>query len=371
MAVSRPDPGVLTSTSLRVGWALFRLAAALLVLWLLAEVVLLAFAAVLLAIVLRALARQIEAHTPLSSAWALVVAVIAVSAVIAGFVLLLGTQIHAQGAALIERLPHWSTSSANACRSPPSRSCCVTACRNARRRGRRSCRELRLACRRGRRAGAAGGGRGGVPRRRSLHVSPWTAAADAAALAQGNRPPARQHRRRAGALADRPAGGHGAGGRADRRRAVADRCPRRPRARLPRRHGRLRAARRPDVRRAAGGAGRDWARAAHGLLGDRALRARAAGRRQPDPAADTTPHRAAAAGAEPVLDPRLRRAVRTARRAARRAARRWSPSSPCGSSTCAAISASRLSVPGETDRARAPRNSRRARAAPPARTCCA
>ena len=105
MAASRPDPGALTSASLRVGWALFGLAAALVVLWLLAEVVLLAFAAVLLAIVLRALARQIEAHTPLSSAWALVVAVIAVSAVIAGFVLLLGTQIHAQGAALIERLP--------------------------------------------------------------------------------------------------------------------------------------------------------------------------------------------------------------------------------------------------------------------------
>ena len=105
MAASRPDPGALTSASLRVGWALFGLAAALVVLWLLAEVVLMAFAAVLLAIVLRALARQIEAHTPLSSAWALVVAVTAVSAVIAGLVLLLGTQIHAQGAALIERLP--------------------------------------------------------------------------------------------------------------------------------------------------------------------------------------------------------------------------------------------------------------------------
>ena len=105
MAVSRPDPGVLTSTPMRVAWALVALAVALLILWLLAEVVLIAFAAVLLAIVLRALARRIEAHTPLSSAWSLVVAVCVVGAVIVAFVLLLGTQISAQGAALIERLP--------------------------------------------------------------------------------------------------------------------------------------------------------------------------------------------------------------------------------------------------------------------------
>jgi predicted PurR-regulated permease PerM len=105
MADSRPDLPVLTSTSMRVAVALVALAVALLVLWLLADVVLIAFAAALLAIVLRAMARQIESHTPLSSAWSLVVAVAVVSAVIAAFVLLLGTQIYAQGAALIERLP--------------------------------------------------------------------------------------------------------------------------------------------------------------------------------------------------------------------------------------------------------------------------
>ena len=90
---------------MRVAGSLVALAVALLILWLLAEVVLIAFAAVLLAIVLRALARRIEAHTPLSSAWSLVVAVCVVGAMIAAFVLLLGTQIYGQGAALIERLP--------------------------------------------------------------------------------------------------------------------------------------------------------------------------------------------------------------------------------------------------------------------------
>jgi predicted PurR-regulated permease PerM len=93
------------SAPMRVAVALAALAVALLVLWLLAEVVLIAFMSALLAITLRAIARQVEGRTPLSNTWSLVVAVVVVSAVIAAFVLTLGAQIYAQGAGLVERLP--------------------------------------------------------------------------------------------------------------------------------------------------------------------------------------------------------------------------------------------------------------------------
>jgi predicted PurR-regulated permease PerM len=105
MASPSTDPGARTAASLRVAAGVVALLLGLLILWLLADVVLVAFAAALMAIVLRALARQIERHTPLSRRWALVVAVAAVCALIAAFVFLLGAQLYAQSAGLVERVP--------------------------------------------------------------------------------------------------------------------------------------------------------------------------------------------------------------------------------------------------------------------------
>lgn len=77
----------------------------LLLLWQLSGVILLIFASILVAILLRSLAEPIERFTPIRSPWSLLVAVIIVVLFIAGFSVLLGTQIEAQIRGLIAQLP--------------------------------------------------------------------------------------------------------------------------------------------------------------------------------------------------------------------------------------------------------------------------
>jgi predicted PurR-regulated permease PerM len=76
-----------------------------LLLWYLSDVLLLFFGAILVAVILRSLAGLIEDHTPVRSPWSLVLSGLAIVALLAGFVLLLGTQIAAEGANIIQRLP--------------------------------------------------------------------------------------------------------------------------------------------------------------------------------------------------------------------------------------------------------------------------
>jgi predicted PurR-regulated permease PerM len=77
----------------------------LLVLWQLSGVILLIFASILVAILFRSLAEPIERFTPIRSPWSLLLAVITVVLFIAGFSVLLGTQIEAQIRELITQLP--------------------------------------------------------------------------------------------------------------------------------------------------------------------------------------------------------------------------------------------------------------------------
>jgi predicted PurR-regulated permease PerM len=76
-----------------------------LLLWHLVEVLLLAFGAVLVAVLLRVLAEPIARRTPLSNGWALGAATAALLAVIGIAVWLFGAEVRAQVAELIERLP--------------------------------------------------------------------------------------------------------------------------------------------------------------------------------------------------------------------------------------------------------------------------
>lgn len=73
--------------------------------WRLAYVLLLAFAAVLFAIVLRTLARLIERHSPAGQRTSLALATLLVGALFVGFVYLMGAQIREQLANLLETLP--------------------------------------------------------------------------------------------------------------------------------------------------------------------------------------------------------------------------------------------------------------------------
>jgi predicted PurR-regulated permease PerM len=76
-----------------------------LLVWQLADVLLLGFAAILFAIILRSLAAPIEKHTPVRLPWSLVISGLVVAAVAALFVFLLGAQIHDQVTGLVDRLP--------------------------------------------------------------------------------------------------------------------------------------------------------------------------------------------------------------------------------------------------------------------------
>lgn len=78
--------------------------AALLV-WQLSHVLLLLFGAILLAVLLRAVAAVIERFTPIAGRWSVGVACLILAGVLAAFFALMGAQIQAQAAALIESLP--------------------------------------------------------------------------------------------------------------------------------------------------------------------------------------------------------------------------------------------------------------------------
>ncbi|WP_210528516.1 AI-2E family transporter [Rubellimicrobium arenae] len=79
-------------------------AGALLV-WHLAQVLLLLFGSVLVAILLRSIAGPVARHTPIPDRLAVASAALLILVLLVGFALLLGAQIRAQGTALLERLP--------------------------------------------------------------------------------------------------------------------------------------------------------------------------------------------------------------------------------------------------------------------------
>ncbi|EYD74975.1 hypothetical protein Rumeso_03487 [Rubellimicrobium mesophilum DSM 19309] len=80
-------------------------AAGVVLVWYLAQVLLLFFGAVLVAILLRSIAGPVARYTPIPDRVAVALAALLILVLVAGFVVLLGTQIRAQGAALLERLP--------------------------------------------------------------------------------------------------------------------------------------------------------------------------------------------------------------------------------------------------------------------------
>lgn len=74
--------------------------------WQILDVLLLAFGAVLVAILLRAFADLIAGHTPLSDKWALAAAMTLVAIAVLGAAALFGAEVRAQISALGEALPH-------------------------------------------------------------------------------------------------------------------------------------------------------------------------------------------------------------------------------------------------------------------------
>lgn len=73
--------------------------------WQLADVILLGFAAVLLALVIRSVAMPFERWTPVRPPWSLLLAIVLLIGLIVGFVVLLGAQIQSQISALADQLP--------------------------------------------------------------------------------------------------------------------------------------------------------------------------------------------------------------------------------------------------------------------------
>ena len=74
-------------------------------LWLIAEVLLLAFAAILLSVLLSSFADLIARHTPVPPRWSLALAILTVAALALGFLALLGAQISGQISELVQSLP--------------------------------------------------------------------------------------------------------------------------------------------------------------------------------------------------------------------------------------------------------------------------
>jgi predicted PurR-regulated permease PerM len=74
-------------------------------LWLISDVLLMIFAAILLAVLLSFLADLIARYTPISRRWSLTVAVLLVVAVVVGFLGLFGAQIAGQITQLVDKLP--------------------------------------------------------------------------------------------------------------------------------------------------------------------------------------------------------------------------------------------------------------------------
>ncbi len=76
-----------------------------LLLWKLSTILLLGFAAMLVALLLRASAEFIARHTPISEQWAVGLACLLIGAVLGGFVVLLGHQVRTQAADLVSSFP--------------------------------------------------------------------------------------------------------------------------------------------------------------------------------------------------------------------------------------------------------------------------
>jgi predicted PurR-regulated permease PerM len=78
-----------------------------LMVWQLSHLLVLTFAAILFALILRSLANQIERFTPVKNPWSLLLAILFIAGVLAGFFWLLGMQIKAQFANLIQQIPQY------------------------------------------------------------------------------------------------------------------------------------------------------------------------------------------------------------------------------------------------------------------------
>jgi predicted PurR-regulated permease PerM len=76
-----------------------------LLVWQLHHVLLLGFAAILLAVILRAAAQGVERITPIPAPWSLGVAALTILALLAGFVALLGAQVQAEIGELADEMP--------------------------------------------------------------------------------------------------------------------------------------------------------------------------------------------------------------------------------------------------------------------------
>lgn len=99
----RPMPSwaTLTRTSLVVGAVIV----GALLLWQLSNVILLFFGAIVVAVILRSGAMVLEDHTPIKAPWSLVLSILAIAALMAGFFFMLGTQIASEASSLVQRLP--------------------------------------------------------------------------------------------------------------------------------------------------------------------------------------------------------------------------------------------------------------------------
>ena len=104
-----PQQSESRTTLWRTGFPLLLLAAGILLagllLWQLTHLLLLVFAAILIAVLLRAVAGVIETHTPLGPKWSLAMTIVALILLFAVFATLLGTQIRSQIGQLIDRIP--------------------------------------------------------------------------------------------------------------------------------------------------------------------------------------------------------------------------------------------------------------------------
>lgn len=107
MADPRRSAGstIRTATIVRVTLVAGALVVLALLAWQLAQVILLGFAAVLVAIILRSLAALIERYTPVGERWSLPLAVLIAVSLVAGFGFLIGTQVRTEVAGLMQRLP--------------------------------------------------------------------------------------------------------------------------------------------------------------------------------------------------------------------------------------------------------------------------
>lgn len=102
---SVPRPAAIVRTALIVT-AILVLA---LLVWQLSDVLLLGFAAVLVAIILRSMAWLLEKHTPLGEPWSLILSTLLIGGAVAGFVVLLGAQIAAQISTVVDEFPEMVT----------------------------------------------------------------------------------------------------------------------------------------------------------------------------------------------------------------------------------------------------------------------